>query len=322
MKLRLTTVCLMMFCLFATGCASGVKLFGGPEALQEYKLQGEGDEKILVLPVTGVIDNKPDRGFFTDKPGLVQNVVSRLRLAEMDPDIKAVILTIDSPGGSVTASDMLFNEIMRFKQRTGVRVVALQMDMATSGGYYVSIAADRILAHPSTITGSIGTIFLRPNVTGLMDKIGVEAIATKSGKFKDVGSPFRENSKEEEAILENMVMTLNSRFVGLVSQRRGLQGKEASYTDARVMTASEAHSLGLVDRIGYFDEAVEEAAKLAGLKEATVVVYRREPFPNDTPYNTVSAQAGTAPLVQVPLSQYLNVPDTGFYYLWAPEFAQ
>lgn len=320
--MRYMAVFMILVSLLATGCASGVKLFGGPEALKEYQLQGSGDAKIVVLPVAGVIDNKPERGIFADKPGLVQSVVARLRMAEMDPAVRAVILTVDSPGGSVTSSDVLYNEIMRFKQRTGTRVVALQMDMATSGGYYVSIAADRIIAHPSTITGSIGTIFMRPNVTGLMEKIGVQAVTTKSGAHKDIGSPFRENTPEEQAILQNMVTTLNSRFIKLVSERRELQGRESSYSDARIMTAQEALELGLVDSIGYFDNAVAAAHELAGLDEASVVVYRREPFPNDTPYNTITAQAGSAPFVEMPLARPLNVPSTGFYYLWAPEYAR
>ena len=107
------------------------------------------------------------------RPSQVQEVVSRLRRAEKDEEVKAVLLEINSPGGSITASDILYHEIMDFKERTGARVVAALMDVAASGGYYIALPADRIIAHPTTITGSVGVILVQPKVTGLMDKLGL-----------------------------------------------------------------------------------------------------------------------------------------------------
>jgi protease-4 len=127
---------------------------------------------------------------------MVQEFVSQLRLAEKDKKIKALLLKIDSPGGSVIASDIVYNEILAFKKRTGAKVVVAMMGVAASGGYYISLPADTIVAHPATITGSIGVIFFRPKVTGLMGKIGVGVEVNKSGKNKDIGSPFRQTTAE------------------------------------------------------------------------------------------------------------------------------
>ncbi len=160
------------------------------EPLKEYTLQGTGKEKILMIPVKGAISDSSKDLFLSRKPSMVQTIVSQLCKAEKDKDIKAVILEIDSPGGSVTASDMLYHEIVRFKERSGVKLAAVMMGVAASGGYYIALPADFILVHPTSITGSIGVIFLRPNLSGLMGKIGLEVEVDKLGKNKDMGSPF------------------------------------------------------------------------------------------------------------------------------------
>ncbi len=143
--------------------------------LQEM-VQGKTKEKVLFLPIRGAITNNPDENLLRTKPGMVQEIVSQLEKAEKDPRIKALLLGIESPGGSSTDSDILFHELERYKSKTGVKVVAIMMGIAASGGYYAALASDRIVAHPSTITGSVGTIFLRPKVQGLMEKIGVGMI--------------------------------------------------------------------------------------------------------------------------------------------------
>ena len=293
------------------------------DPLDEYTLQGKGQEKILVIPVTGFISDSPKGGILSgaQKPGMVQEVVSQLKKAEKDAQIKALILKIDSPGGSVTASDLIYHEIMRYKQRTGTKTVAAMMTVAASGGYYIALSADFIAAHPTTITGSIGVIFLRPNVSGLMGKIGVDVQVNKSGKHKDMGSPFRKATGEEERIMGQLIEDFAGKFLTLAATRRKL-GESAieQISTGRIFSADEALALGLVDRLGYLDDAIREAAAMAGLpKDVKVVVYRRAQYNNDNIYNTSTKQdAPEVKLIDTGLAELLPPLQGGFYYLWLP----
>ena len=176
---------LLVIGFFTISCTTPkIRLFPSQaDPLQEFTLEGEVQQKILVIPVRGIISNATREGFIRTRPSMVQEVVSQLRLAEKDENIKAVIFKIDSTGGSVTASDIQYNEITSFKERTGAKVVVAMMGLTASGGYYISLPADYILAHPTTITGSIGVIFSRPRVTGLMHKVGIDVYVNKSGKI-------------------------------------------------------------------------------------------------------------------------------------------
>jgi protease-4 len=320
MRKFLTAAFLIIF-IFIIGCtAPKIRLFPSQEdPLLEFTLEGKSEPKVLVVPIRGIISNSPKEGFVSTRPSVVQEVVSQLRRAEEDPKIKAVILKIDSPGGSVTASDILYSEIAGFKNRTGVKVVVAMMDVAASGGYYISLPADHILAHPTTVTGSIGVIFARPKVTGLMEKIGLGIEVNKSGAEKDMGSPFRQASAAEEKIFQDLTDRLGARFIDLVARHRKLKPEVvAQISTARVYLANEALELGLVDEIGYLENAIRQAKNLAGLAEdAKVVVYRRAEYPDDNIYNTSTSFGGAkASLISMELPGALNHIQTGFYYLW------
>ena len=308
--------------LIITGCTSPkIRLFPSQaDPLKEYTLEGQADQKILVIPVRGIISDTPREGLIRTRPGLVQEVVSQLRLAQDDKQVKAVVLKIDSPGGSVTASDILFNEILSFKQKTGAKVIVAMMGVAASGGYYISLPADYILAHPTTLTGSVGVIFLRPKVTGLMDKIGVGVEVNKSGINKDMGTPYRPATAEEQKILQAMTDRLGIRFVDLAAKHRNLDALAvAEIATARVYLAPEALELGMVDEIGYLDQALAKAKQLAALPDnARVIVYRRTEYPDDNIYNTATRfGGGDLSLISVDLlPAVLNHFHTGFYYLW------
>jgi protease-4 len=308
--------------LFIIGCtAPKIRLFPSQaDPLKEFTLEGKADQKILVIPVRGVISDAPREGFVRTRPSLVQEVVSQLRLAEDDKKVKAIILKIDSPGGSVTASDILFNEILTFKERTGAKVVVAMMGVAASGGYYISLPADYILAHPTTLTGSVGVIFLRPKVIGLMDKIGVGVEVNKSGINKDMGMPYRAATAEEKKILQSMTDRLGIRFVDLAAKHRNLNPSvTAKIATARVYLAPEALELGMVDEIGYLDQAISKAKQLAELPDnARVVVYRRTEYPDDNIYNTSTRYGGgdLSVLSVDLLPESLNQFRTGFYYMW------
>ncbi len=311
----------LILILTIAGCTPRIKLFpDGAEPLKEFVIEGKTSQKILVIPIHGFISDRPEKGFLTSGPGMVQEIVSQLRLAERDKNVKAVLLKIDSPGGTTTASDMLYREIVDFKERTGVRVVAVLMGVAASGGYYIALAADHIIAHPTTITGSIGVIFLHPGISGLMEKIGVDVRVSKSGENKDMGSPFRMATKEETLILQRVIDEFGARFVDLAAERRQLDPKQvAAIRTARIFTSREALDLSLIDRIGYLKDAVDKAKSIASLdEESRVILYRRTEHPDDNLYNsTTNRLAGISPpLVHLGIPEGLAAFRTGFYYLW------
>ena len=308
-------------------CSSCIKpqitLFSeATEPLKEFSLQGSGKGKILMISIKGFISDSNKDLLLYRKSSMVQEIVSQLNKAEKDKDIKAVILKIDSPGGSVTASDMLYHEITKFKERTGVKLVVIMMGVAASGGYYVALPADSILAHPTSITGSIGVVFLRPNVSGLMGKIGLEVDVDKSGKNKDMGSPFRKATGEEQQILQNLIDDLAGRFLALVVNHRKINDEaKADISSARIYTAAEALRLGLVDQIGYLDDAIQKTTEIAGLPgNAKIVVYRRTEYPDDNLYNTFSSKPGAPAIQLIDLGVADAIPPlrSGFYYLWLP----
>ena len=325
MKIHPKTVFrLLLLILIISGCvAPRISIFGNNgEPLEEYTLQGSTKGKVLLIPVKGKITDDVESGLIRKKPSMVQEIAAQLKKAKKDDDVGAVLLVIDSPGGSVTASDVLYHEIVHFKEKTGRKVVAAMMDVAASGGYYIALPADAIVAHPTTITGSVGVLFLQPKVVGLMDKIGVEVQVSKSGANKDIGSPFRAATAQEKKILQQMTDKLARRFLDLVSTHRRIDAKRlAEIASANVYLADEAQRLGLVDRVGYLSDAVEEAGRLAGLNtDAKVVVYRREKYENDTLYNMQSTWTGGDERVSLidlglPASETSEV-TAGFYYLW------
>jgi protease-4 len=316
-------ICLILvLASFSAGCAPKIKLLpDATEPLREFVISGSAKEKVLVIPIRGVISDNP-RGSIFKQPSMVQAVVSQLRLAEKDQLIKAIILKVNTPGGSATASDIIYHEIMNYKKKSGAKVVAAMMDLATSGGYYVSLPADLIVAHPTTITGSVGVIFLMPKIDGLMSKIGVAVDIQKSGRNKDMASPFRQATEEERRLLQDLTDTLGNRFAKLVKTHRKINPKKLDQIiTARVYIAKDAKAVGLVDEVGYLSDALSRAKKIAGLSEdARVIVYRRTEYANDNIYNTATAQSGNLDisLINLNLPKALSSLDTGFYYLWLP----
>jgi protease-4 len=322
MKNCVVVLSAVLLAIMLFGCAAPrITLFSdASDPLREMTLDGTAEDKILVIPITGVITDSTKSRALRTMPSQVQEVVSHLRLAEKDNRVKTVLFKVDSPGGTTTASDILYHEIVAFKQRTGKKVVVCMMNLATSGGYYVSLPADVIMAHPTTVTGSIGVILMRPEVSGLMQKIGVDVRVNKSGENKDMGSPFRSLTPVEEKMLQDLADALGRRFIDLVKHHRKLDGHRlATIADARVFLADAAVAVGLVDKIGYLQDAVAEARALAALNaDARVVIYRRTDYPNDNLYNTLTSgtQANPRPMMDMgPIGDLLSL-DAGFYYLW------
>ena len=305
------------------GCAFvNVPLISPTKALEEKVVDGEGRPKILLLDLTGVISEEQQRGHgFFDRPSMVDEFREELKKAESDSRIGALIIRINSPGGTVTASDILHHEILRYKKRTGKPVVACLMDVAASGGYYVAMAADEVIAHPTTITGSIGVIAVKFNVQELFNKIGLGQETIKSGEMKDILSPFRPSTPEEKKILQEIIDQLYGRFVDLVAAgRKDLDRAAVSkLADGRIYTAQQALDHKLVDRIGYLDEAIEGVKSKLKVSEASVVVYTRPGTYKGTVYSGLTgAGSPVFNLISIDGANLLSSQGVRFLYLWAP----
>lgn len=309
---------LAVLLLLLAGCSVvSIDLTPRVRPLQETTLEGKGRDKVLLLDLAGVLAEEP-LFTFEGRPQvpLLARVREELEKAEADERVRAVVLRINSPGGTVTASDILYHEISRFKARRKVPVIASILDVGASGGYYVALAADRIVAHPTTVTGSIGVLMLTVNSAGLLEKIGVSASYIKSGQYKDMGNPFRGLTAEERALFQELIDRLYGRFVELVARERRLdEARVRAFADGRVYTAQEALSLGLVDRLGYLEDAIALAKESAGLTEARVVAYHRPRHYRATIYSSAEPpppSAGVGDLARVVLS------GPRFLYLWWP----
>ena len=202
-----------------------------------------------------------------------------IRTAMQDPAVKAIILVVNSPGGGITASDVIYNELLKFKKSDPSRkIVALFGDLAASGGYYVACAADRVVAHPTTITGSIGVLISTLNVKGLGEKIGIKDVTIASGENKDMLNPFKDLTETQQKLLQATVDEMYKRFVRIVAEGRHLSEDEVTkVADGRILTAPQALESKLIDRIGYWDDAMEETRHLLKVRAVKVVRYR-EPF--------------------------------------------
>jgi protease-4 len=307
--------------LLYSGCAYvNLALLPEPGPLQERVVDGEGDRKILLVDVTGIISEEKRRKLaLREEISMVDEFRESLKKARGDKKIAGLVIRINSPGGTVTASDILHHEILEYKKRTGVRVVACMMDVAASGGYYVATAADEIVAHPTTITGSIGVIAMKFNVQGLFEKIGVESRAIKSGDMKDIMSPFRPATAEEIKIMQAIIDQMNGRFIDVIVDGRKPLPREAvvKLADGRIYTAGQALDLKLIDRVGYLDEAIEGVKKSLNLQKASIVVYHRAGSYKGTIY---SEAGGNTTIVNILPRDLESLIPRGmqFMYLWAP----
>lgn len=313
---RLARLGLVAVCL--AGCSViSLDLTPRVRPLQETTIEGTGRDKILLVELSGVLAEEPLITLEARPPvPLLARVREELQKAAEDDRVRAVVLRINSPGGTVTASDIVYHEISRFKARRKVPVVASILDVGASGGYYVALAADRIVAHPTTITGSIGVLMLNVNSGGLLEKIGVSANYIKSGAHKDMGSPFRGLTPDERAIFQEIIDRLYARFVELIARERRLdEARVRTIADGRVYTASEALALGLVDRIGYLEDAIALAREAAGLPEARVVTYHR---PRQYRATVYSGADPPAPATSVADLARLVTSGPRFLYLWWP----
>ncbi len=327
LRRTLSAVCVMCA---AAGCApSAYKIEPVPvdRALEETVLINEGGlapPKIAQIDVSGVLINGSMPQLIGEGENPVSLLVENLSKASEDDSVKAVLLRINSPGGTVTAADIMYQEILRFRKtaRHPKPVVAMIMDVGASGAYYVACGCDEIVANRSSVIGSIGVIMQTFNLKGTLDKIGVQTVAIKSGRLKDAGSPWRGMTEEERKIFQGLIDDFFDRFVEVVADGRPRLSKERvrEIADGRVWTAQQALELGLIDRIGTLRDGLAVAKKMADATRVRVVTYRRPLGWKPNIYSSVPG-GGTVnnySLLNVNMPEPFLTPAPTFLYLWSP----
>ncbi|HSH68728.1 MAG TPA: signal peptide peptidase SppA, partial [Deferrisomatales bacterium] len=280
-------------------------------------LLGDGEAKVLMVDVSGMLSFRRPWAL----PGMPQgeSLPARVRQdldrARKDPAVRALLVRIDSPGGTVTSSDVVFHEIRSFRDETGVPVVAAIVEKGLSGGYYVALAADEIVAHPTALVGSVGVFVTKLDASQLLARWGVRSETTKSGPQKDILSPLRPLTTEEQQTLDQLVGELAGRFEETVRAARPDADEEdlAKMRSAAPFTASRALELHMIDRIGYLEDAFEAATRLAEVEQARLVAYRRSSGEGAGPYSLGS------------LAGALEAEGTRFLFLdpaWLEELGQ
>ncbi|MBI4835147.1 MAG: signal peptide peptidase SppA [Planctomycetes bacterium] len=302
--------------LMVNGCVFMTMDLKPKEDLEEVFVSGnqKGKEKILIIPIHGTILGEED-----DAP---RNCVTPVKIMEIlnkatnDDNIKAIILSVDSPGGGVTASDRIYKCLKEFKKsHNNIPVVTLMKDTAASGGYYISMSSDYIIAHPTTITGSIGVISIFVTLEDLLQWAKTEVIVIKSGEMKDSGSPFRMMKPQEKEFFMNIIKEMYAGFVNIVDENRKELSLEKvkELADGRVYTGRQALDNKLVDAIGYQEDAVTKAESLAGITDAKVVTYKKPRGALESAFS-IQSNSDIAQLKQI----LLQNTTTRFMYLWLP----
>jgi len=316
---------LLLSCLLMLNCLSGcafvnVPLVSPSQPLEEQVLEGDGPRKILLLDISGTVSEQEKSSSVLGQrtPSMVSQVREALQKAEHDREISGLILRINSPGGGVTASDII-HDISQFRKRKNIPVQACIMAVGASGGYYIAAAADEITGHPTSITGSIGVLLMKFNLAGLMGKIGVEEQSVKSGDKKDILSPFRRATPEEERLAKEIIDQLHGRFLDVIMERPGnrlTRDQLKMLADGRIYTAGQARQAGLIDRVGYLDDVIAVMRRKVGDGRARVVSYFRPGNPKGSIYAGADARS------EMPVAELLGgmnaLSGGSFMYIWRP----
>lgn len=321
MKKPGTTIMQLLLVTILGGCAFvNVPLMPPPMPLEEQVLEGDGAGKILLLDISGTISEQEKSGDLLGRiePSMVSLVRESLQKAENDSRIGGLILRINSPGGTVTASDIIHHDIVEFRKRKQIPVVACIMGLGASGGYYVATAADEIIAHPTAITGSIGVLMMKFNVEGLMGKIGIDEQTIKSGEKKDIMSPFRRATAEEVKLGQEIIDQLHARFLDVIMARPGnrlSRDELRRLADGRIYTSGQALEGKLIDRVGYLDDVITTVRKKSGRENARVVSYYRPGSYKGSIYADAGERVGGLEM----FGRLNAFTATGsFMYLWRP----
>jgi protease-4 len=285
-----------------------------------YRPHNHQSPTVAIIDVDGLLLNSDATGLGSWGENPVSMFRERLDAIEADQRVCAVVVRINTPGGSVTATDIMWRDLKAFKQRTCLPIVGCLMDVAAGGGYYLATGTDTIVAHPTTVTGGIGCILNVYNLQDLMAQFNILGVPIKAGPNIDLGSPIKELSEEKRDLLQTMANEFHDRFRTVVLKGRpNVDPNNASTFDGRVFTARQAQELQLVDRIGYVDDAVEIAQSMAGVQCAETVFFRRRDDPALSQYSVtpnIPLQKGLIP-INIPGLDRSKLPT--FLYLWQME---
>lgn len=289
------------------------------EELTEMEVVAGKSGKIAIIDLDGLLVNKPLTGIFSAGENPVSVFREKLDHVEKS-NFDAVVVRINSPGGGVTAADIMWRDLKGFRDRTDIPVVACLMDTAAGGAYYIAAGCDNVVAHPTSVIGGVGVILNLYFLEDLMSQINVVGVPIRSGKNIDMGTPIREMSDEQRDLLQQIAVDFHERFKKVVITGRPEFEAESSQDvfDGRVFTSKEAKTKGLVDTIGYLEDAITTAQVLCQKPDANVVLLRR---PNDkarTPYAISPNNPGASSLVPINVPGINRSQMPTFLYLWQP----
>ena len=309
------------------GCANNALLIRPVSSQQQLKetriYRDQGlfvSDKIVIIDIDGVLANNAAAGLLQSGENPVSLFQEKLDKARSDKNVKAVIIRINSPGGTVVASDLMYHALQTFKESTELPVIACILDVGASGAYYLACACDTIIATPSSTVGSIGTIMQTVNLAGIMFKLGISTEAIKSGELKDMGTPFRSLKAEERKVLTDIIMHHYNTFVDVIHQNRQNRGltrdQILQLADGRVYTSDQVLENKLIDQIGYPDDAIELAQERAGITSAHIVIYRRPIGYKPNYYASAASLNPPASLINLEIPFWLRAEGPQFLYLW------
>jgi protease-4 len=275
---------------------------------------------VAIIDVDGLLLNTNLAGPYSAGDNPVDVFREKLDVAAADPAAVAVVVRINSPGGSVTASDIMWRDLQRFRTKTQRPVVACLMDLGTSGAYYLATASDLIVAHPTTVTGGIGVVLNLYNLEDAMNVFNIVSQAVKAGEKIDLGTVTRALKPEEESLLKEMTHEFYDRFRAVVcQQRKQVDATDKRAFDGRVFTASRALKLGLIDQIGYLEDAVDLARERACQPHAGAVLLHRSGDVARTPYATTPNYPIHVNLFPASLPGMERSKLPTFLYMWQPD---
>ncbi len=315
---KLWAVIVVLFLLLAGTCArqactpatANYPVDEAPK-LTEVWSYGSGDVKAARIFLDGIILRPQDEGLFSSRFDMVGNALIQIRAAERDSHVRAIILEVNSPGGGVTPSDEIYNALHRFRDsRPDRRVVVFIRDLGASGAYYAAMAADWIVAEPTAVVGSVGVIMQSINFQPLSEKLGISDVTIRSGENKDMLNPFKPVDANQLAILQGLIDDMQNRFAGLVAEARRLdRAGNPELFDGRIFSAGEALNKGLIDSIGYWDDAVAHTAALLDTGALKIIRYEAPRSLLETLLFSVRAR---------PVLPEIKINSSQFLYLWKP----
>jgi len=311
---------LLLFGSFLTNIGLTTALFAGSAAVagNDYPVDAEplfeetwsygyGDTKVVRIGLAGVIMRGRRERLFGHEPDMVESILGQIRAATLDPEVRAILLEVDSPGGAVTPSDEIYAALEHFKADDEERVVMVFIrDLGASGAYYAAMAGDYVMAEPTAIVGSIGVIMQTLNMKGLGDKIGLSSVTIASGKNKDMLNPFKEVDPQHVAMLRELVDDMYDRFATIVEDSRGFENRDL--LDGRVFSSPQALEENFIDGIGYLQDAIEKLTAILDVEDIYLIRY--------SPKRTFFEELMASKMPRLPNMAALESPR--FLYQWNP----